>query len=232
VTLAEVMRRELVARGAEPDRITVVPNAVDESAFPPLERDDALAERLGISASERVVGYISSLSTYEGVEHLIDAAALLREGGWPVRCLVVGDGEAREALEARDPGFAIFTGRVPHAEIQSYYSLIDVFVVPRTAERVSQLVTPLKPYEAMATGRALVVSRVPALTEMIVEGVSGLTFTPEDPHDLARVIETLLEQPTRRAELAASAREWVLENRTWSRNGAAYLDLYRSLGAA
>jgi PEP-CTERM/exosortase A-associated glycosyltransferase len=237
VTLAEVMRRELVARGVEAERISVIPNGVDENAFSELERDEALAEHLGIRPGEQVLGYISSLSSYEGIEYLIAATARLRRAGRQVRCLIVGDGDVRAALEDQvealgDPELAIFTGRVPHADVRSYYSLIDVFVVPRTAERVSQLVTPLKPYEAMANGRAVVASRVPALAEMVIDEVNGLTFHPEDDADLAAVVDGLLEQPARRQALGLSARTWVLANRTWSQNGAVYADLYRSLGAA
>jgi glycosyltransferase involved in cell wall biosynthesis len=237
VTLAEVMRGELVARGVDPARITVVPNGVEANRFPGLERNDELADRLGINRDDEVIGYISSLSSYEGVRYLIAAAARLRRDGRPVRCLIVGDGEERPLLERQaadigDPGLAIFTGQVPHSDVRSYYSLIDVFVVPRTAERVSQLVTPLKPYEAMANGRAVVVSRVPALSEMVVDGINGLTFAPEDDADLAAVVRDLLEQPARREELGRSARDWVLANRAWSRNAVAYTDLYRTLGAA
>jgi glycosyltransferase involved in cell wall biosynthesis len=125
----------------------------------------------------------------------------------------------------------IFTGRIPHDRVLDYYRLIDVFVVPRTNDRVSQLVTPLKPYEAMAAGRAVVVSGVPALREMVVEGVTGLVFPPEDADALARVVKPLIEDTERRNALGASAREWVSRNRTWEANGVRYRELYRSLGA-
>ena len=125
-----------------------------------------------------------------------------------------------------------FTGRVPHQDVLAYYGLIDVFVVPRTADRVSQLVTPLKPYEAMAAARTVVVSRVPALVEMIEDGVTGLSFRPEDPDDLARVVRDLISDPVRRAALAEAGRDWVCKHRTWRRNGERYLDLYRALDAA
>jgi glycosyltransferase involved in cell wall biosynthesis len=125
----------------------------------------------------------------------------------------------------------IFTGRVPHQEILGYYGLIDVFVVPRVDERVSRLVVPLKPYEAMATGRALVVSDVAALREMIEEGVNGLLFRAGDAQDLACIVEPLLRDPASREALGRSARRWVTDHRSWRENGARYLALYRSLGA-
>jgi glycosyltransferase involved in cell wall biosynthesis len=185
-----------------------------------------------------VLGYVSTFTSYEGIRHLIDAAALLRRRSHRVRVLLVGDGEDLLALRAAarraavDDGTVIFTGRVPHDQVRALYSIIDVFVVPRTADRVSQLVTPLKPYEAMAMERALVVSGVDALREIVREGETGLVFRPEDAADLANVVEPLLADPARRLELGRAAREWVVANRTWRQNGIRYRELYEGLGVA
>ena len=188
VTLSETMRADILGRGGiSPDVVTVVPNAVDIAGFTPGPRDEALAHTLGIDPDETVIGYISSFTSYEGIVYLIEAAALLRERGRRIKLLLVGDGEDRANLEAAAErtgltasGGVVFTGRVPHREIARYYRTIDVFVVPRTNDRVSQLVTPLKPYEAMAMEKALVVSAVGALLEIVDEGITARTFTPED----------------------------------------------------
>jgi PEP-CTERM/exosortase A-associated glycosyltransferase len=235
VTLAEVMKEEIVARGVPAGKVTVMPNAVDVEAFVPVGRDDGLAGSLGIGSHELVVGYISSFVGYEGIRYLLEAVAELLERGRPVRAVLVGDGPERASLErlASDLGIAaavVFTGRIPHEEVLRYYGLIDVFVVPRTAARVSHLVTPLKPFEAMATGRALLVSRVAALEEIVTHGETGLIFEPEDPGSLAGAIESLLDDPGRRQELGAAARDWVCSNRTWQRNGERYRELYDALG--
>lgn len=238
VTLSETMREDILARGGvEAGRIVVVPNAVDVARFEPGPRDDALAGRLGLG-DEPVIGYISSFTAYEGIRYLIEATAELRRRGRRVRCLLVGDGEERLTLEAAarsadlPDGAVIFTGRVPHDRILDYYRLIDIFVVPRTNDRVSQLVTPLKPYEAMATERALVVSGVAALREIVIDGETGRTFTPEDAVSLADVLEPLLDDPAERRRLGAAARRWVAANRTWDQNGQRYLALFRELGVA
>jgi PEP-CTERM/exosortase A-associated glycosyltransferase len=238
VTLSETMKADIVARGIAADRVTVIPNAVDAARFTPRARDDALAGRLGIAPGEIVLGYISSMVRYEGIRYLIEATRLLRDRGRRVRLLLVGDGEERGALEERAEELglragraAIFTGRVPHAEIEAYYSIIDLFVVPRTADRVSQLVTPLKPYEAMAMQRCLVVSGVGALLEIVQDGETGRSFTPEDPAALADALEPLLDDPVERERLGHNARAWVLEHRTWERNGALYREVYERLGA-
>ena len=238
VTLSEAMKADIAGRGIAADRILVVPNAVDLERFTPRERDAALAARLGIRDGEIVIGYISSFAGYEGIRYLIEAGAILKARGRPVRVLLVGDGDERRNLgaEARrlgvDDGTVIFTGQMPHAEVPAFYSVIDVFVVPRTADRVSQLVTPLKPYEAMAMERAVVVSGVDALREMVRDGELGLTFTPEDATNLADVVEPLLDDPGRRRALGTAARNWVAENRTWRQNGQRYRELYERLGVA
>jgi glycosyltransferase involved in cell wall biosynthesis len=237
VTLSEGMRDRLVERGIAAERITIVPNAVDVERFVPIPRDDALARQLHLGDGP-VIGYISTLAPFEGIETLIEATAELRRRGRGVHCLVVGDGIERERLlEVRrrtgmDDGSVVFTGRVAYADINAYYSLLDVFVVPRRAVGTSQLVTPLKPYEAMAMERAVVVSRVEALADMIIEGETGLSFRPEDPTDLADVLEPLLFDTERREALGRTAGAWVREHRTWRGNAERYLELYRRLGVA
>jgi glycosyltransferase involved in cell wall biosynthesis len=241
ITLSETMRDDILARGGiDPDQVLVIPNAVDVRRFVPGPRDEALGSALGIGRDELVIGYITSLTTYEGIGYLIDAVANLHRRGRSVRLLLVGDGDARADLEARagragllgpNP-VAIFTGRVPYPDIQRYYRLIDIFVVPRTLDRVSQLVTPLKPYEAMSMARPVVVSAVPALLEMIRDGETGRSFRPEDVGDLAAVIESLIDDPAERDRIGRAAREWVSAERSWSANGQRYLALYRRLGVA
>jgi len=237
VTLSETMKADIVARGIPPEKVVVVPNAVDPARFAPRPRDTALAARLGFERGETVLGYISSMVAYEGIVHLIDATRILRDRGRRVRLLLVGDGEERGALEEHaralgllDHGIARFTGRVPHDTVGAYYSVIDLFVVPRTNDRVSQLVTPLKPYEAMAMERCLVVSGVGALLEIVQHGETGVSFVPEDPVSLADAVEPLLDAPAERARLGANARAWVLEHRTWAHNGELYRALYERLG--
>ena len=235
VTLSDAMKEELEKRGVPLEKIVVIPNAVDAQEFVPVQRNVALAGELGIEPREIVLGYISSFTGYEGIQFLIEAIAELIRRGHAVRGLLVGDGPDKSRLEAYAESLelhdrVIFTGRVPHADILQYYGLIDVFVVPRTADRVSQLVTPLKPFEAMATGRAVVVSDMQALRELVGDGVRGLVFRPEDSVDLANIVEPLLSNRERRVALGRSAREWVSQYRTWASNGERYLAMYNSLG--
>jgi glycosyltransferase involved in cell wall biosynthesis len=234
VTLAEVMKEQMIERGVPSEKIAIIPNAVDTERFVPVERDGELAAKLGIAEAEVVLGYISSFSVYEGIKYLIEATAKLIGKGHKVKCLLVGDGDEMNNLQAQAGALeiadrVIFTGRVPHAQVLSYYSLIDIFVVPRTADRVSQLVTPLKPYEAMATERVVAVSAVDALKEMVKDQETGLVFRAEDSEHLADVIEPLLCYRERREQLGRAAREWVCANRTWKQNAQKFLELYQSL---
>jgi len=122
------------------------------------------------------------------------------------------------------------TGRVPLQDVRRYHAVLDVFVIPRTNDRVCQLVTPLKPVEAMASGLCVVASDVRALREIIKHGSTGTLTLPHDPVALADCLEMLLYSPDVRRELGAKAREWVAGDRTWARNAERYRLAYESLG--
>ena len=236
VTLGEAMREEIVARGVPADKVLIVPNAVSEDFLQPLPDAGALREALGIKPDEHVIGEVSSLVPHEGIDTLLQATRLLKDRGLPVRALIVGDGPERAALQrqAADLGLreaAIFTGRVPATKVREFHALLDVFVVPRTPDRVCQLVTPLKPVEAMASGLCVVTSEVKALAEIIKPDVTGALTIPEDPVALADTLELLVGSPDIRRKLGDNAREWVARDRTWARNAARYRDAYARLGA-
>ena len=236
VTLAGVMRDHIVAEGADPERVVVVPNAVDVERFAPAAPDSALRASLGLPVGELVLGYASLLYVMEGLPTLLDAAARLVARGLPVRVLLVGDGLERPYLRAlaRRLGIAdrvVLTGRVPHEQVRAHLSLIDVFVVPRLDVDDFSLVTPLKPYEAMASGTPVVASRVPALQEVLDGGRAGALFEPGDAEDLARVVAELAADPGGRRALAERARAWVAADRSWAGNARRYRRLYEELGA-
>ncbi len=237
VTLGEVMLEEIVARGVQAEKVLVVPNAVSGEFLEPLPDGAALRACLGIEPGELVVGLVSSLVAHEGIGTLLAAAAELRRRGLPLRPLIVGDGPERTALEHQASqlglaGAAIFTGRVPMADVRDYHAILDIFVVPRTNDRVCQLVTPLKPVEAMASGLCVVASEVGALQEIIKQGATGALAAPEDPVALADCLQSLLSSPDVRKQLGANARAWVAEDRTWERNAVRYREAYERLGAA
>ena len=235
VTLGEAMRDEILERGVDPDKVIIVPNGVSEEFLRPLPDDqEQLKASLGIKPGEHVVGLVSSLVAHEGIGTLLEAVKILGDRGIPTRALIVGDGPERPALQRQAAALgidAIFPGRVPMSQVRAYHAVLDAFVVPRTPDRVCQLVTPLKPVEAMASGLPVVVSGVRALSEIVNDKVTGLVSAPLDPTALADALSGLLDSPELRAELGANAREWVARDRTWAHNAARYREAYERLGA-
>ncbi|HEX2361423.1 MAG TPA: glycosyltransferase family 4 protein [Jiangellaceae bacterium] len=235
VTLAETMKAEIVGRGIDPARVTVIPNAVDHGFLDRAPDPGPTRRRLGFLADDVVVGLVTTVNPYEGIETLLEAVSTLHGRGEPVRVLVVGGGPALAGLRGRatDLGLgetAVFTGPVPFADIRSYYAAIDVFCVPRADTPVTRLVTPLKPLEAMATGRPVVASDLAPLREIVDPGRTGMLATPGDPTSLAGAIEPLLYDATSRSRMGVAARQWIAEHRTWTAAANRYRDLYRRLG--
>ncbi len=233
ITIAETMKGDIVERGVPGERVTVIANGVDSDAFAPRPRDPEAVRRHGLEGAF-VFGYVSNLDYQrENQELLVRATAILRRRGRLVRCLIVGDGSRRALLEdsARQAGvgdWVVFTGQVPHADVAAYYALLDAFVVPRRNERTGRNVTPLKPYEALAMERPLVVADLPALAE-IVGPDRGLVFPADDAEALADVLERLMDDPALGSGLGRAGREWVRRERSWAANGSRIREVYREV---
>lgn len=233
ITIAEVMRDEIIERGIPPERVTVIPNAVDPAGFMPKDPDPALVRELGLEG-KTVLGYISNIGAREGIELLIEATGLLVRRGLPVACVVVGEGPERPRLEKMVAdlgldGVAHVVGPVPHERVRDYYSVIDVFVIPRRDDRAARLVTPMKPYEAMAMGKTMVVSALPALLEIVAPGERGLSFEVGSAEGLAAACESLHHDPALRSALGKEGRRWAVQERTWDANGRRYAEVYEEV---
>ena len=234
VTISQAMRNALIGRGVPEGKIHVVPNAVgDEFLEPGPATGPTLRRSLGIG-EETVIGYVSNLSRREGHDILIRAVATLHAAGRDVRCLIVGDGSTRDDLKklARKLGIAdrtIFTGEVDHQTVRGYYEAIDIFVVPRRADYAADYVTPLKPFEALALGRPLIMSDRPVAAEIVGDQERGLLFKTGDQADLAATIARLIDDPHRRRALTEAGRKWIETERTWTRNAELYREIYDRL---
>lgn len=233
VTLAETMATEIVERGVPREKIHLAPNAVDDSLLTANYDGASFRRAYGIGDDEIVVGSVSSIVAYEGFATLLRAAALLRDGRTPVRVLIVGDGTERENLlqlvEELGLRDAILPGRVGPDEALQAQDAIDVFACPREDLRVCRLVTPLKPVEAMALGKPVVLSDLPALSELVGSDGAGMLVPAGDPEALAKAIAGLREDPAKRAEMGEAGRAEVATKRTWSRVAETYRALYQSL---
>jgi glycosyltransferase involved in cell wall biosynthesis len=233
VTIADSMRDEIISRGVDPEKVHVVPNVVDVERFTSRPKRLDLIDSMGLS-DRLVLGYVSNISWREGLSDLIRALRLLVDQRQSVTCLIVGEGPERQSLVklAKDLGLSKevhFTGHVPNERILDYYSLIDVFVVPRINDRASRLVTPLKPLEAMSMRIPVVASDLPALRELVAPGKRGLVFNPGEPSSLAAVLTTMIEDEGLRSDLAENAHQWVTNERTLESNVARYQEALAGL---
>jgi PEP-CTERM/exosortase A-associated glycosyltransferase len=216
--------------------VTVIPNAVDIEAFEPgAAADDVLKTRLGLAGAS-VVGFVGSFYAYEGLDVLLNALPRILMRRPDVRVLLVGGGPQDDALKAQAHALGVadkvvFTGRVPHAEVQRYYDLADVLAYPRHPMRLTELVTPLKPLEAMAQGRVLVASDVGGHRELIRDGETGRLFAAGSADALADTVADLLDDGAQRARMREAGRRFVEKERSWRRSVAGYASPYRSIGA-
>jgi len=236
VTICEGLRGDLVARGTDPARITVMPNGVDLALFgTPLARDAAFAAELGLGDGP-VIGFIGSFYDYEGIDDLIAAMPGLVARQPDARLLLVGGGPREAALKAQAAaspaaGAIRFVGRVPHGEVERYYALADIMAYPRKKSRLTDLVTPLKPLEAMAQGKLVAASDVGGHRELISDGVTGTLFAPDDPAACADALAGLLERRDSWDAYRAAGRRHVENSHDWARNAERYQGVYQRLVA-
>lgn len=235
-TICEGLRSDIVCRGIPADKVTVIPNAVNIESFEPGGLPDAaLKSRLGLQGTS-VVGFIGSFYAYEGLDLLLDALPGILAQRPDVRVLLVGGGPQDTALKAQVQRLGltdkvVFTGRVPHSEVQRYYDLIDILAYPRHSMRLTELVTPLKPLEAMAQGRVLVASDVGGHKELIRHGETGMLFKAGSKDALAQAVTSLLAARDRWPALRGAGRRFVENERNWTASVAHYREVYASLAA-
>jgi glycogen(starch) synthase len=233
-TICEGLRADIVARGISANHVTVIPNAVDVNAFQLAQpADPALQEKWGLKG-RTVIGFIGSFYAYEGLDLLVAALPDVIKVHPNACLLLVGGGPQEAALKAQvqSLGLAqhvIFTGRVPHAEVNRYYDLIDMLAYPRHSMRLTELVTPLKPLEAMAQGHLFVASDVGGHKELVEHGKNGWLFKADDRAALSQAIVDMLAHPERWPLMKANGREFVESVRNWRNSVANYQAPYESI---
>ena len=233
-TICEGLRDEIAGRGIEAGKVTVIPNAVDTESFtfdaavnPDLQRKLRLD-------GKTVLGFIGSFYAYEGIPLLLDALPTLLEQHAELRLLLVGGGP--QEAQIRDKitrlklqDIVILTGRVPHAQVQDYYNLVDIFAYPRLPMRLTELVTPLKPLEAMAQGRLVVASDVGGHKELVRHDDTGMLFAAGDAKALAAAVNGLLARRGDWGEMRNRGRAFVEQERTWTASVKRYAAIYGGL---
>ncbi len=234
VTICDGLKRDLIGRGIAADKISVVPNGVDADRFQPLSRDESLARDLGLS-EKTVIGFVGSFFRYEGLPLLVEAMALLANELPDLRLLLVGGGEDEEATRKKATDLALgnrvlFAGRVPHAKVDSYYSVIDLLVYPRYSKRITELVTPLKPLEALAMAKPILGSDVGGYRELVADCAVGRQFKAGSASDLAASIRDFCRtsDSDRRSE-GAKGPGAVRARRSWTDMAARVFPAYAGL---
>lgn len=233
-TICEGLRSDIVARGVDPRKVTIVPNAVDiEKFILGREPDETLREELDLKGAV-VLGFIGSFYAYEGLALLLEAMPKILAAEPRVRVLFVGGGSQEANLKQIAARLSLedkvrFAGRVPHGEVHRYYDLIDVLVYPRLPMRLTDLVTPLKPLEAMAQGRLLAASDVGGHRELIRDKETGVLFRAGDVGALAAKVLELLADRRNWEELRAGARRFVEAERSWTSSAWRYREPYYRL---
>jgi PEP-CTERM/exosortase A-associated glycosyltransferase len=238
-TICEGLRGDILGRGLPPEKVTVIPNAVNIENFSMAGKPDRhLARNLGLQENV-LLGFIGSFYAYEGLAVLIQALPKMLAQNPKIRLLLVGGGPQEKELKSLATRQSvekevIFTGRVPHDQVQAYYNLIDILVYPRLKMRLTDLVTPLKPLEAMAQGRLVLASDVGGHRELIQDGKTGVLFPAGDPAALAAKVLELLSVEELWPSLRTTARNFVEKQRSWPTSVARYEDIYGRLvpGAA
>ena len=235
VCISETLKREAISRGVSESKITVVTNAVDESIINKSTKHelfDEVSSLLNRNKSTKVIGYIGSLRAMEGVDLTAEAVAQLSSSGHDVRFFVLSSesGQAELRRHCDQLGLsdkAVIAGPVPHDSVAQFYDLIDIFVVSRPNSRVTRLVTPLKPFEAMAMKKAVIGSKLPALEEIIDDGKTGLLYDADDVESLTATIAKVMASDELIKLLGDNAHSWINECRTWQSVVSNYADAYR-----
>ena len=223
ICISEALKNEAISRGVNKDCITIVPNGISAKLMKTTtNRPDVVEVKsaLKINAKTTVIGYIGSLREMEGVDQTAESVADLISKGYDVRFFVLtgksGQAELKQFCEHLGiTENTVITGPVSHNKVPEYYDLIDVFVVSRPDTRVTRFVTPLKPFEAMAMGKFVVASKLPALEEIIRHEETGLLYNPVSHQNLSFEIEKCLKDSKLKLNIEQNAQKWVLENRKW-----------------
>lgn len=233
-TICEGLRADIARRGIDPAKVTVIPNAVDTETFQASQpADRSLKQALALDGKV-VLGFIGSFYAYEGLDLLIDSLPAILEGNPEVALLLVGGGPEESRLREQVSrlkldAHVVFAGRVPHKEVNRYYDLIDVLAYPRHSMRLTELVTPLKPLEAMAQQKLFVASDVGGHRELVDHMKTGILFEADNKNALAHAVLDLLARPEIWPTLKTNGRTFVETVRNWRNSVANYKPVFERI---
>lgn len=218
-------REELIRRGVAAEKIELLPNGVDTRTFLPIPRDEAYAREHGISIKVPVIGFAGSMVEYEGLDVLLQAANILRGRKKNFQIVIAGSGgvyhELKHYKETRKLGWRVrFVGRRPADEIPRFLSCVDVVACPRKSLPVTEMISPLKPLEAFAASKPVVLSDVSPHQALVGEHQErGLLATAGNPKALADALQALIEDPELCTAKGRAGRLWAVDERQWTELG-------------
>jgi len=237
-TICQGLKEDLISRNFPESKFTVIPNAVNIEQFEIIQQADKdanadLAKELKLTNCQ-VLGFLGSFYAYEGLDLAIAALPTILEANPNTKLLLVGGGPQEQNLKHQVTLLGledkvIFTGRVPHSEVGKYYSLVDLLIYPRKAMRLTELVTPLKPLEAMAQGKVCLASDVGGHKELINDGQNGFLFEAGNIKALSDKIGKLLSITEQWQKIIANGRNYVEVERNWAVSVGKYQPLYKEL---
>ncbi|MDH5564485.1 MAG: glycosyltransferase, exosortase A system-associated [Nitrospirota bacterium] len=231
--LCEGLKHDLQKRGISDNHMTIVPNGIHAKDFQPCPADENFRHVWGLDG-KIVIGFVGSFYRYEGLDVLVEAFSRLLKKRNDVVLLLVGGGEVEEELKAQVQRLSlgshvIFPGRIPHERIPGVYGLFDILVYPRHSIRLTELVTPLKPLEAMAMEKPVVASDIGGHRELIRDGETGVLFQAGSAESLSRTLEELLRNSDRMQQLVKQGKTWVTQERSWEKNVKRYATIYEKV---
>lgn len=232
--ICEGLRQDIIQRGITKNKITVIPNAVNIDKFTfGQQANKQLKHQLSLQ-DKTVLGFIGSFYAYEGIPLILDAVPQILKQKPNISLLLVGGGPQEQIIKDKVKqlnleSYVVFTGRVPHDEVQDYYNQVDIFVYPRLAMRLTELVTPLKPLEAMAQGRLVIASDVGGHKELINNKKNGMLFKADDPDALAKCVIGLLDNAENWDAMRQAGRDYVEQERNWEKSVGNYKQVYSNL---
>jgi PEP-CTERM/exosortase A-associated glycosyltransferase len=232
--ICEGLRAETEARGVAADRIAVIPNAVDPAKLTMRGADaSAIRAQFGVTGTP-VIGFIGSFFAWEGLDLLLRAMPRVLAAAPRAQVLLAGGGPHEKQLRAMVAQLGlqrvvIFAGSVPHDRVPELYAAIDLLVYPRTRMRLTDMVTPLKPLEAMALAKPFVASDVGGHRELVADGETGVLFKAGDPEDLAATILRVLGDDGLRAKLCHNGPRHIRNERNWPNSVRRYAPLYEKV---
>lgn len=230
LAITSQVREELIARGAKPRNITVAANSVNPEVFVPLPKDTNYAKAKRIRVDVPVIGFAGSIVEYEGLDTLVNASGILKKNDVDHQIVIAGSGSAEGDLKEQVAKLdledkVIFLGRLPQNEMPRLQSTFDIVACPRKSNLVTQLVSPLKPLESFASGKATVLSNVAPNKDLAgANEERALLSDADNAESLAIQLEKLILDADLRSELGRSGRLWAVAERSWEKLGEEILE--------